>query len=124
MEEYSVAAQASYIHRSSFTHFDCHWQVWKLSSIDMCELAVNSVKQSGFPHEMKKTMLSDRYRAPGPAGNDITCALSVLFYHSFDSKRAERPTWPTFVLRTAMRRFLMSWSCVPAIRTSKSSSFT
>ena len=32
MEEYSIAAQ-----------------VWKLSSIDMCELARNSVVMSGFP---------------------------------------------------------------------------
>ena len=35
MEEYSIAAQ-----------------VWKLSSVDMCELARNSVLMSGFPHEV------------------------------------------------------------------------
>lgn len=34
MEEYSIAAQ-----------------VWKLSSCDMCELARNSVLQSGFEHK-------------------------------------------------------------------------
>jgi adenosine deaminase len=33
MEEYSIAAQ-----------------VWKLSSVDMSELARNSVLMSGFPH--------------------------------------------------------------------------
>ena len=36
MEEYSIAAQ-----------------VWKLSSVDMCELARNSVVMSGFPHQVK-----------------------------------------------------------------------
>lgn len=35
MEEYSIAAQ-----------------VWKLSSVDMCELARNSVVMSGFPHRV------------------------------------------------------------------------
>lgn len=36
MEEYSIAAQ-----------------VWKLSSVDMCELARNSVLMSGFSHEVE-----------------------------------------------------------------------
>jgi len=36
MEEYSIAAQ-----------------VWKLSTCDMCEIARNSVCQSGFPHEVR-----------------------------------------------------------------------
>lgn len=35
MEEYSIAAQ-----------------VWKLSPCDMCELAKNSVKMSGYPHKV------------------------------------------------------------------------
>lgn len=35
MEEYSIAAQ-----------------VWKLSTCDMCEIARNSVLQSGFEHEV------------------------------------------------------------------------
>jgi len=35
MEEYSIAAQ-----------------VWKLSSVDMCELARNSVLMSGFSHKV------------------------------------------------------------------------
>ena len=35
MEEYSIAAQ-----------------VWKLSGVDMCELARNSVLMSGFPHKV------------------------------------------------------------------------
>jgi len=36
MEEYSIAAQ-----------------VWKLSSVDMCELARNSVLMSGFSHKVR-----------------------------------------------------------------------
>ena len=35
MEEYSIAAQ-----------------VWKLTSVDMCELARNSVIMSGFSHKV------------------------------------------------------------------------
>ena len=35
MEEYSIAAQ-----------------IWKLSSIDMCEIARNSVLMSGYPDEV------------------------------------------------------------------------
>jgi len=39
MEEYSIAAQ-----------------VWKLSSVDMCELARNSILMSGFSDEVKIEM--------------------------------------------------------------------
>ena len=38
MEEYSIAAQ-----------------VWKFSTCDMCEIAHNSVLQSGFPHQVNMT---------------------------------------------------------------------
>lgn len=41
MEEYSIAAQ-----------------VWKLSGVDMCELALNSVLMSGFSHEVRFRCLS------------------------------------------------------------------
>ena len=37
MEEYSIAAQ-----------------VWKLSPCDMCELAHNSVRMSGYPHKVNE----------------------------------------------------------------------
>ncbi len=40
MEEYSIAAQ-----------------VWKLSSVDMCELARNSVLMSGYSHEVENKNL-------------------------------------------------------------------
>ena len=54
VEEYSVAAQ-----------------VWKLSSTDICEIARNSVLQSGVEDRFKRHFLGDRYDAPGGQGNDI-----------------------------------------------------
>jgi len=54
VEEYSVAAQ-----------------VWRLSSTDMCEIARNSVLQSGFEYRLKKHWIGDRFEEHGVAGNDI-----------------------------------------------------
>lgn len=61
LEEYSVAAQ-----------------VWKLTSTDICEIARNSVLQSGFEHEFKEHYLGKHYMLPGAKGNG-TCDL-VLRY--------------------------------------------
>jgi len=47
-------------------------QVWKLSSCDMCEIAKNSVLQSGFEYPFKKHFLGDQYfESPKPSGNNI-----------------------------------------------------
>ncbi|XP_057416255.1 probable AMP deaminase isoform X2 [Lotus japonicus] len=54
LEEYSVAAK-----------------VWKLSSCDLCEIARNSVYQSGFSHPAKLHWLGDKYFLSGSEGNDI-----------------------------------------------------
>ncbi|KAM7464557.1 hypothetical protein LguiA_032678 [Lonicera macranthoides] len=54
VEEYSVAAK-----------------VWKLSSCDLCEIARNSVYQSGFSHAAKLHWLGNKYFKRGPEGNDI-----------------------------------------------------
>ncbi|GAA99179.1 hypothetical protein E5Q_05871 [Mixia osmundae IAM 14324] len=54
IEEYSVAAQ-----------------IFKLSPADMCELARNSVLQSGFEMQVKRHWIGKDYYLPGPAGNDI-----------------------------------------------------
>ncbi|KAI3467409.1 hypothetical protein Pfo_024072 [Paulownia fortunei] len=54
VEEYSVAAK-----------------VWKLSSCDLCEIARNSVYQSGFTHAAKSHWLGEEYFNRGPRGNDI-----------------------------------------------------
>ncbi|CAF3742780.1 unnamed protein product [Rotaria sp. Silwood1] len=54
MEEYSIAAQ-----------------IWRLSSIDMCELARNSVLMSGHSDQVKKAWLGQQYKEPGVSGNNI-----------------------------------------------------
>lgn len=54
VEEYSIAAS-----------------VWKLSSCDLCEIARNSVLQSGFSHALKSHWIGQRYYTRGPEGNDI-----------------------------------------------------
>ncbi|KAK5129389.1 hypothetical protein LTR08_003549 [Meristemomyces frigidus] len=54
IEEYAVAAQ-----------------IYKLSAVDMCELAKQSVVQSGFEHATKQRWLGDRYHLPGVSGNDM-----------------------------------------------------
>ncbi|KAM1102796.1 hypothetical protein ACFX13_011654 [Malus domestica] len=54
VEEYSVAAQ-----------------VWKLSACDLCEIARNSVYQSGFSHVAKAHWLGSKYFLRGPEGNDM-----------------------------------------------------
>lgn len=52
IEEYAVAAQ-----------------IYKLSSVDMCELAKNSVKQSGYESSIKRQWLGPHYELPGKLGN-------------------------------------------------------
>ncbi|XP_019511792.1 PREDICTED: AMP deaminase 3 isoform X5 [Hipposideros armiger] len=54
MEEYAIAAQ-----------------VWKLSTCDLCEIARNSVLQSGLSHQEKQKFLGPNYYKEGPEGNDI-----------------------------------------------------
>ena len=54
IEEYSVAAQ-----------------IYKLSAVDMCELAKHSVMQSGFEHVIKERWLGRGYRANGSDGNEV-----------------------------------------------------
>uniref|UniRef100_UPI00398EC0FF AMP deaminase 3-like n=1 Tax=Pristiophorus japonicus TaxID=55135 RepID=UPI00398EC0FF len=54
IEEYAVAAQ-----------------FWKLTTCDMCEIASNSVRQSGLSHPEKQGYLGDDYLKDGPDGNDM-----------------------------------------------------
>lgn len=56
VEEYSIASQ-----------------VWKLSSIDMCEIARNSVLQSGFEHRFKVHWIGNGFWKRTIEGNDIRC---------------------------------------------------
>ncbi|KAK9276865.1 hypothetical protein L1049_006402 [Liquidambar formosana] len=68
VEEYSVAAK-----------------VWKLSACDLCEIARNSVYQSGFSHVAKLHWLGSGYFIRGPEGNDIhksnVPAMRIAFRH-------------------------------------------
>ena len=45
-------------------------QVYNLSAVDLCELAANSVKQSGFDEKFKKHCVGNYY-IKGPKGNHI-----------------------------------------------------
>ncbi len=54
IEEYAVAAQ-----------------IYKLSAVDMCELAKHSVDQSGFEFALKQRWLGSNYHLPGAAGNNV-----------------------------------------------------
>ena len=76
MEEYSVAAQ-----------------IWKLSSVDMCEIARNSCLASGFALETKKRWLGEHCDLPGPLGNSIektnVPGRRLAFRHELLSKERE-----------------------------------
>ncbi|KAJ3341700.1 AMP deaminase [Gonapodya sp. JEL0774] len=52
--------------------FSVATQIWKMSGVDMCEIARNSVLQSGWEAKIKRHWLGDKYDVPGPTGNDIT----------------------------------------------------
>ncbi|SSD59248.1 probable AMP deaminase [Saccharomycodes ludwigii] len=54
IEEYSVAAQ-----------------IYKLSNVDMCELARNSVLQSGWEAQIKKHWIGHNFEKNGVEGNDV-----------------------------------------------------
>ncbi|KAB5580419.1 hypothetical protein GE09DRAFT_1212871 [Coniochaeta sp. 2T2.1] len=54
IEEYAVAAQ-----------------IYKLSPVDMCELAKNSVKQSGYEFSIKQQWLGPNFHTPGAQGNSM-----------------------------------------------------
>ncbi|AQZ12557.1 AMD1 (YML035C) [Zygosaccharomyces parabailii] len=55
IEEYSVAAQ-----------------IYKLSNVDMCELARNSVLQSGWEAQIKGHWIGKNFEAKGVEGNDVS----------------------------------------------------
>ena len=77
IEEYAIAAQ-----------------VYKLSAIDMCEIARNSVLQSGFPDSKKKHWIGGNYQRRGAAGNAVKQTnvpeIRLLFR---DELLAEEENW-------------------------------
>ncbi|KAL5761882.1 hypothetical protein ACOSP7_018146 [Xanthoceras sorbifolium] len=80
VEEYSVAAQ-----------------VWKLSACDLCEIARNSVYQSGFSHMAKLHWLGDKYFIRGPEGNDIHKTnvpdMRIVFRHETWKEEMQYMYW-------------------------------
>ena len=72
MEEYSIASKT-----------------WKLDPCDMCEIARNSVRQSGFPHKTKQSWIGNYYYLGSTLGNkpshshvsDIRVAYRFEIYH-------------------------------------------
>lgn len=54
IEEYSIARQ-----------------VWKLSAADLCEIAANSIRTSGYSDSTKCRWLGMNWDMPGPIGNDM-----------------------------------------------------
>ena len=75
IEEYSVAAQ-----------------IYKLSAADMCELAANSVLQSGFEHSLKQHWLGRDYAVEGPQANEVkkTNVPDLRRIFRYDTLRRER----------------------------------
>ncbi|BEJ16660.1 hypothetical protein CspHIS471_0600610 [Cutaneotrichosporon sp. HIS471] len=51
--------------------YSCAAQIYKLTPADMCELARNSVVQSGWEMQVKKHWIGHKWYLPGAAGNDI-----------------------------------------------------
>ncbi|WVQ85606.1 AMP deaminase [Cryptococcus sp. DSM 104549] len=51
--------------------YSCAAQIYKLTPADMCELARNSVLQSGWEMQVKRHWLGTKWYMPGSAGNDI-----------------------------------------------------
>ncbi|ORY32318.1 hypothetical protein BCR39DRAFT_523929 [Naematelia encephala] len=51
--------------------YSCAAQIYKLTPADMCELARNSVVQSGWEMQVKKHWIGQKWYLPGAAGNDI-----------------------------------------------------
>lgn len=74
IEEYSVAAQ-----------------IYKLSNVDMCELARNSVLQSGWEAQIKKHWIGKDYLKPGVDGNDVgkTNVPNIRINYRYDTLSTE-----------------------------------
>lgn len=75
IEEYSVAAQ-----------------IWKLSNVDMCELAKNSVLMSGFEWQLKRHWLGADFAASGVDGNNVekTNVPNIREIYRTDTLNSER----------------------------------
>lgn len=66
-------------------------QVWRMTTADLCEVARNSVLQSGFEHRHKKHYLGANYLQQGAEGNDIrqTNVPDIRVKYRYEIWRAE-----------------------------------
>jgi len=87
IEEYSVAAQ-----------------IWKFSPTDMCEMARNSVLQSGFELAAKKAWIGEHCMKQGPESNDIqrTNVPNVRLAFRDDNLKYERQMIARALRRTSL----------------------
>jgi len=74
LEEYAVASQ-----------------VYRLSTVDMSEIARNSILQSGFEYPFKAHWIGRTYANPGPAGNNVkrTNLPHIRLQYRFETLREE-----------------------------------
>lgn len=83
IEEYAVAAQ-----------------IYKLNSVDMCELAKNSVLQSGYELSIRKKWLGPNCEKPGRAGN-------TMVKTNVPDRRADFRYQTLLEEREVLRRYVM-----------------
>ncbi|KAG6010192.1 hypothetical protein E4U21_007669 [Claviceps maximensis] len=83
IEEYAVAAQ-----------------IYKLSPVDMCELAKNSVKQSGYEASIKRMWLGPYFDKPGRRGN-------MMVKTNVPDRREEFRYHTLFQERDVIRRYVV-----------------
>ena len=70
MEEYAIAAQ-----------------LWKLSTCDVCEIARNSVLQSGLSHQVRAWHVYSPFITPGMALSPSYMSLNTYFIVCLQDKR-------------------------------------
>jgi len=93
VEEYCVAAQ-----------------VWKLNSCDLCELARNSVMQSGFEYPFKAHFLGEKHYMHGTAGNDgsVTNVPNIRVHFRQDLHERVRCSSRMHLLHDCSRLYLLA----------------
>ncbi|KAJ3084731.1 AMP deaminase [Rhizoclosmatium globosum] len=91
--------------------FSVATQIWKLSSTDQCEIARNSVLQSGWEMQFKKHWLGDTCHLPGPAGNTIhkTNVPNIRLAYRYQTLMEER-----YMVFASMNRGAASPEAPPA----------
>ena len=97
MRPYGVADAASpspCLPSSIHACLTVYHQVWRMTTADLCEVARNSVLQSGFENSFKRHYLGANYLLPGAEGNDIrqTNVPDIRLKYRYEIWRAELDT--------------------------------